>query len=263
MNNKIIYVAYCVADRIDLVEYRTEYPTQLVSKSTTALYYQIKETKYLYLLSYGVVVFCGFTNPEIEDHLKRIAAYSIHPKTSNSRDELEVLFVKNQDHLELSFDTLTLGRFDDDVNKMIMMHLAQSEALDYFNGLSQGILRELKEYTQYLQIHGKVKLGHKKALKFIGSTLNTKNSIAENLYILDSPDTAWEDEYLDTLHQTLVRHFELAQRNREIDNTFKIIDDNLSVFMSYNHHRESSRLEWIIIILIVIEVLDTFVSKMF
>jgi len=93
--------------------------------------------------------------------------------------------------------------------------------------------------------------------------LNTKNTIAENLYILDSPDVAWENEYLDRLHDTLVRHFELVPRYREIDNTLKIVEDNLTVYMSYNHHRESSRLEWIIIILIIIEVLDTFASKLF
>lgn len=258
----MIYSAFYIADKIDLITYKGNHPEMLVPSGNRELYYQFDSTRYLYVLGYGAVVFVGMDRSEILDHLTQISACAVHLKEHYREDELKVLVGTEQNQIDLSFDNLTLGRFDHAVNRMIMMHLGQSVALDHFNGLSQGILSEIKEYTSYMQMNGKVKLGHKKALKFIGKTLNAKNSIAENLYILDSPDTAWEDEYLDRLHGILVKHFELVQRYKEIDNTLRIVDDNLSVYTAYNHHRESSRLEWIIIILIVIEVLDTFATKL-
>ena len=255
------YAGFCIADKIDLVGYKLQFPDMLVASTSKELYYQYSATKYLYLLSYGVAVFSDMSVSEISAHIEHIKPFCSNSRESLKEDEFKIKVSKEDGMIELTFDVLSLGRFDHAVNKMIMMHLAQSVALDYYNGMSQSLLSELKDYTQYMEIHGKVKLSHKKALKFIGKSLNAKNSIAQNLYILDSPETAWEDEYLDRLHNTLAKHFELVQRYREIDSTLKIIEDNLEVYISYNHHRESSRLEWIIIILIIIEVIDTFASK--
>jgi uncharacterized Rmd1/YagE family protein len=144
-----------------------------------------------------------------------------------------------------------------------MLHLAQSVVLDHFFYSSQALLAEIKEHTEFMQEKGKIRLGQKDTLRFIGKTLSAKNHIAENLYILDSPEQTWEDEYLEDLHKKLTIHLDQAQRYRVIENTLRIVKDNLNIYTAYNDHRESSRLEWIIIILIVIEVIDTFVSKLF
>ncbi|MEQ8473037.1 MAG: RMD1 family protein [Marinoscillum sp.] len=261
-SKQLLYTAYYIADKIDLASYKSNYPEKLVPAGSRELYYQFTETRFMYILSYGVIVFSDMERSEALEHIAKVTTFTFLLRESFREDELKVNLSSEDDHMELTFDDLKIGRFDHAVNKMIMMHLAQSVALDHFNGLSQGILSEVKSYTTYMQTYGKVKLGHKQALKFIGKSLNAKNSIAENLYILDSPETAWEDEYLNRLHMALLRHFELTQRNKEIDNTLRIIEDNLTVYISYNHHRESSRLEWIIIILIVIEVIDTFASKL-
>ncbi|WP_258104528.1 RMD1 family protein [Marinoscillum sp. MHG1-6] len=263
MKDRIMYTAYCISDRLDLNGYKERFPENLISKGSRELYYEFNSGSHIFLLSYGVIVFSGMTDAQMEEYLDRISGFAINVRANPIKDDFQTRLSKDGVQIDLSFDALTLGRFDHSVNKLIMMNLAQSVALDHYNALSQYILGEIKSYTQYMQVHGKVKLGHRQALKFIGRTLNTKNNIAENLYILDSPEAAWQDEYLDRLHHILARHFELVQRNREIENTLKIIEDNLAVYTAYNHHRESSRLEWIIIILIVIEVLDTLLTKFF
>lgn len=260
-NSGLIYAGFCIADKIDIAGYKQQFPDMLVASTTRELYYQFSTTKYLYLLSYGLVVISDMDGAEIASLIDKIKPFAANTKESLKEDEFRVKISDEPGKMELTFDALSLGGFDHAVNKMIMMHLAQSVALDYYNSMSQSLLSELKDYTHYMQVHGKVKLSHRQALKFIGKSLSAKNNIAENLYILDGPETAWEDEYLDRLHNTLVKHFELIKRYREIDNTLKIIEDNLEVYISYNHHRESSRLEWIIILLIIIEVIDTFASK--
>ena len=98
-------------------------------------------------------------------------------------------------------------------------------------------------------------------MKFIGKALNTQNDIADNIYIFDAPELVWDDEYLDNLHKGLMKHFDLRVRFSEIEYTMRIIEDNLSVFREISHQRESNILEWIIIILILVEVFDLFISK--
>jgi len=225
-----------------------------------ALYHREKDGAYIYILNYGVVVFCNADHAIIEKCINRWQEFIIDP-CSRLEDELLVRKADGN-QIEVMFDRLQLGRFDDAVNKMIMLHLAQSVVLDHFFYSSQGLLTEIKEHTQYMQEKGKIRLGQKDTLRFIGKTLSAKNHIAENLYILDSPEQTWNDEYLEALHAKLKNYLDQAQRYRVIENTLRIAEENLSIYASYNDHRESSRLEWIIIILIVIEVIDTFASKL-
>jgi uncharacterized Rmd1/YagE family protein len=98
--------------------------------------------------------------------------------------------------------------------------------------------------------------------KFLGRALNTQNDIAENIYIFDAPESVWEDQFLDKLHQGLIKHFDLRVRFSELEYTMRIIDDNLTVFREISHQRESSLLEWIIILLIFVEVIDMIISKL-
>ena len=192
--------------------------------------------------------------------MSQIGEYVESGWTNRHEDQLQV-FVQANEPVTITFESLHINRFDHEVNKLIMLDLAQSVTLDYFNGEAQGLLREIKAYTEQMYEKGQVRLTKRKALKFMGKTLKTKNNITENLYIIDSPEKTWEDEYIDQLHRHLAQHFELTQRYRSVENTLRIVEDNLEVFISYNHQAESSRLEWIIIILIVIEVVDTILSK--
>ena len=99
-------------------------------------------------------------------------------------------------------------------------------------------------------------------MRFIGRALNTQNDIAENIYIFDAPDLVWDDEFLDRLNQGLIKHFDLRVRFSEIEYTLRIIEDNLRVFSEIINQRESSLLEWIIILLILVEVFDLLITKL-
>lgn len=76
-------------------------------------------------------------------------------------------------------------------------------------------------------------------------------------------DLAREDECLYRLHQGLMKHFDLRVRFSEIEYTLRIIEDNLIVFKEIIHQRESNILEYIIIILIIVEVFDLLFTKLF
>ncbi|MDA0973080.1 MAG: hypothetical protein O2867_05020 [Bacteroidetes bacterium] len=59
------------------------------------------------------------------------------------------------------------------------------------------------------------------------------------------------------------QELEIHQRYRAIQYKLDIITENLSLFKDLMQHRHSSVLEWIIIVLILIEVIDMIIVKVF
>jgi uncharacterized Rmd1/YagE family protein len=161
-----------------------------------------------------------------------------------------------------AFNEAILGKLDERVIRVAMLNLAQSVALDYYHDVSENLLTEVKGFANELEVSGKLKISRKNMRRFMGRALNTQNDIAENIYIFDAPDLAWEDEYLDKLNQGLMKHFDLRVRFSEIEYTLRIIEDNLSVFREIVHQRESNTLEYIIILLILVEVFDLLITKL-
>jgi uncharacterized Rmd1/YagE family protein len=125
------------------------------------------------------------------------------------------------------------------------------------------LLEETNSHTQILETKGKLTISARKLKKFIGKTLLLKNRIAENLYIFDSPPETWEDERLDKLHNDLKKSFDLQDRFRDISEGLGIVKDNLELFKDILQYRNSILLEWIVIILIAIEVINFFLEKLF
>jgi uncharacterized Rmd1/YagE family protein len=146
---------------------------------------------------------------------------------------------------------------------MIMLNVSQSVTLDYYTDQTENLLEETNRHTQLLEKKGKLSISGRNLKKFIGKTLLIKNRIAENLYIFDSPPETWENEQLDKLHNDLKRNLDLQDRFRDVSEGLAIVKDNLELFKDILQYRNTTMLEWIVIILIAIEVINFFIEKFF
>jgi uncharacterized Rmd1/YagE family protein len=142
-----------------------------------------------------------------------------------------------------------------------MLNVGQSVALDYFSNQTTFLLEETNNYTLKLERDGKINITNKALLQFIGKTLNVKNRIVESLYIIDTPEDTWNDEYLHDIDKGLRKTFDLRIRFKDLDYNLQIVKDNLELFKDLIQHRRSNMLEIIIIVLILIEVINLIVEK--
>lgn len=124
-------------------------------------------------------------------------------------------------------------------------------------------MEETNRHTEILELKGRLDISGTDLKKFIGRTLNLKNRIAENLYIFDSPDETWEDENLNKLDIGLKKTFDLQVRFRNISEGLAIVKENFELFKDLLQTRNSVWLEWIVIVLILVEVLNLFIEKLF
>jgi len=142
-----------------------------------------------------------------------------------------------------------------------MLNVSQSVALDYFSDQTNLLLEETNSQTSLLEKKGKLAISGKSLKMYIGRTLNLKNRISENLYIFDSPPETWEDENLNRIDLGLKKTFDLQERFRDVKEGLEIIRENLELFKDLLQYRNSTVLEWIIIILVSAEVVNIIVDK--
>ncbi|MEI6410864.1 MAG: RMD1 family protein [Bacteroidota bacterium] len=254
--------AFYIAEELSIKDLKANYAGTLLQENPNELFYRVDENQYFYAFDYGAVVFANMPDVDVSKNLAFLQQYCSVPLAEKLRDDFEI--VLNQDHqIVFGFDRLILPRLDENVARITMLCVAHTVSLDFYSQRANSLLSEIKVLTAQLERDGSISFTRKNMLRFIGRTLNNKNRIVENLFIFDSPDLTWDDEYLDKIYRGLARTFELQTRFKEIEYTFKVVEDNLTVFRELYLHRESRQLEWVVIILICIEVLDLIVSKFF
>jgi uncharacterized Rmd1/YagE family protein len=260
MSQTIKLSAFLVANQLDIKGIKAFLDIKPLADSSSELFYSFSTSKFQYFFNFGVIVFAGYTEEEMKWSIKAIQAYQKNPVTNWLRDDHEIS-VQTGSEVAFEFDEVVVARLDDKVIRITMFNLAQSVALDHYHGVTEILLTEVKGFANQLESTGKLKISRNNMMRFLGRALNTQNDIAENIYIFDSPELVWDDEYLDKLHKGLIKHFDLRVRFNEVEYTLRIIEDNLTVFREIIHQRESNLLEWIIIILILVEVVDLFLTK--
>lgn len=261
MENIIKLSAIRVSNQLDLKGIKSSLDQKPLADTSSELYYSFGGEKYQYFFNYGVIVFLGYSEEEISLAINKILPFQKNPD-SWLRDDHSIL-VEQGAGLVFEFDHLVVDHLDDKIIRIAMLNLAQSVALDHYHQISENLLMEIRVFTTNLEKTGKLIINRRNMLKFIGRALNTHIDIADNIYIFDAPEQVWDDEYLDSLHKGLMKHFDLRVRFSEIEFTLRIIEDNLSVFREISHQRESNTLEWIIIILILVEVFNLLISKFY
>lgn len=253
--------AFYLSEHLDLGRLKSAYAGRLLQENPSELFYQVDEEGYLYAFDHGVVVFARLSDTDVSKNLALMLPLTTRPLEAPLRDDFEVE-EKPGHSLEFGFNRLVVPEMSEHVLRIVMLNVAYSVTLDYYLRQADQLLSEVQSFTNQLEQKGNIQISRTNMLRFIGRSLNSKNRIVENLYLFDSPEPTWEDEYLDRIHRGLSRTFELQARYKEIEYTFKVVEDNLTVFRELYHHRESSKLEWIIIILICIEVADLLISKL-
>ncbi len=254
--------AYQISEVINLKKFRNEYTSQPLIFNSSELFYKQDEHKYCYLLSYGIVVFASFTDLEKSEFLKFVKGY-IEDAVEGKYDDYFDLQTDPSVSVVLKYNSITVSEITDDTIRIVMLNIGQSVALDHYEDLTLEIFKDSHEITEELEKTGTFKYSKKELLKFIGRTINVKNSIIDNLYIFDAPEEVWENEHLERIDKGLKKTFDLKMRYQDIDYKLKIVQDNLRLFTDLLQNRESTRLEWIVIILILIEVFDIFIKKLF
>ncbi|MDP9080793.1 MAG: RMD1 family protein [Bacteroidota bacterium] len=254
-------LSYQIAEGIDIKAFKSAFKSDLYYGDADELFYRAGSQQFIYVFKYGVVCFLNYDAIKVSEFLQLISSYCRNAFDQNLTEEFKIQ--TNAGKNKIGFNSIEIAGSDIEVLRLIMLTVSQSVALDYYEEQTTKLIEETNHHTQMLEAKGRLNISGINLKKYIGKTLALKNRIAENLYIFDSPPETWDDENLNKIHNDLKRTFDLKERFRDIQEGLNIVKDNLELFRDLLQYRNSYRLELVIIILILVEVINIFAQRIF
>jgi required for meiotic nuclear division protein 1 len=242
--------AYQIAESINIKKLRADFRTELFAGNNSELFYSFEE-----------VVFANYDEIHRSEFLRFAKNYA---EKWIETDYSERYLIETDEKLNkyvVKNDAVFAPKITPSVCRLVMLNVGQSVALEFYETLADDLVNSTRRFTTELETKGKLSATKTQLLKFIGKTLNVKNSIVDNLYILDDPNLVWDDPELDVLNRNLKANFDTFTRFKDLDYRLQIVENNLRLFTEVLNHREDKFLEWIVIILIAVEIINSFVFR--
>jgi uncharacterized Rmd1/YagE family protein len=253
-------------------------PLSLNEKNLDGILLQ-PENKYVYLFHFGSIVFVNLSFHEMQDIIKYLKNLdedigNITPFTYKEDFKLEVKQnLDSGDNSDMSFEikynSVVTGSLNSFFVDIIAIVLAKSVSLENVESGIDKLLDEIEDIMEFLD-KGHLSLSDKRLAKTSGKILRFKYNSISNLMLLDKPDVTWKYEEVEEFYLELSSLFELKDRYENIRNKSEILMDITEVFTSLSHAKRGNKLEWMVIILIGIEILIfgieafvTMLSKLF
>jgi uncharacterized Rmd1/YagE family protein len=214
---------------------------------------------FVFLARFGGVVFWNCPGPlirQIHEELKSLPGLS-HLE-EQARDFLKVKVGSTED--SVGFSEVQLREFTLEKLCIVSLTLAQSVALDHFEGAVSQAMARFQPVVQALSHQGKLMLPHRQVLRIVGFAMEVRAAVLDNLTLFDDPPDTWESESLAHLDSALYDQFDLEERVGAIKEKLAYLQDVGATFLGLLDTRKNHRLEWIIILLILVEIL-LFIGK--
>ncbi|HTG66497.1 MAG TPA: RMD1 family protein, partial [Flavobacterium sp.] len=193
-----------IAEFFNIKKFRSDYNLVVTSGSTSEVFYAIAETnRYLYIFDYGVIVFANYDQKSKKDFITFIKSYATTLVRMNLSEEYFIQINDDLNKIIVENASVSVPKINNSLMKIIMLNIGQSVALEYYEKLTDGLINSSKEYILQLETNGRLNISKTNLLKYIGKVLNVKNSIIDNLYILDDPNLVWDNEELNLLNRHL------------------------------------------------------------
>lgn len=221
------------------------------------------EDKFVYIFHYGSIVFINLSFHEMQDiinYLKKlddsIGNIDLFKYSEDFKFEVREGFQpegKNA-NFEVMFSSAIVGKLSTYYLDIVATVLAKSVALENTENDIDALLDQIEDIIVFLD-KGRLDLSDKQLAKMSGKILRFKYTTISYLLLLDKPAVVWKIEDAEEFFTELSTLFELKDRYENIRNKSETLLDITEVFTSLTHARRGTKLEWMVIILIGIEIL--------
>jgi uncharacterized Rmd1/YagE family protein len=119
------------------------------------------------------------------------------------------------------------------------------------------VVEVVEPFARQLAEKGRAPEGRRAILKHIGNALLVQHRVSGRVAVADKPDVVWDRPVLDRLYTRLEDEYELKERAEALSRKLAVISDTAEVLTDMINTNRSLRLELIIVLLIMSEIVIT------
>ncbi|HEY4126050.1 MAG TPA: RMD1 family protein [Rhizomicrobium sp.] len=221
---------------------------------STSPYCFRKDGGYATVFRYGVVVFIGLSPTDETAILAEFSGEVVHHSaTEEERIGIEL-------HPDLEEGPTTDGKLY--VKALTAAHalvlsdiLAKSVALARYERETASVFDTIEPVAQTLAVSGHIPKDRKALLQLIGSALLAQHRVSGRIAFAEKPDILWDQPGLERLYARLEDEYEIIERGTLLNGKMSVLSSVAETFTDMMDTARSARLELLIVILILAELI--------
>jgi len=246
--------AVYLGQRIELRQFRH---TQYIAVNPLAINYGHEGT--VVLFRYGVAIMYGLSALEENRLHEELQPYIRDPLAEVEDESLDIEIRQGSDIFSegrLCMSELSIERL-----QVVAGVLAKSVVLAYYEKAVGTTFDQVEPLAEQLKHKGRGGAGSKVLLQRIGGILSIQSKIVGRVEVSDKSELLWEFPALERLYTRMEDEYEIKERHLALERKLQLITRATETILDLLQHNRSLRVEWYIVILIVIEILLTLFDK--
>lgn len=207
----------------------------------------------IWVFEYGVVIFWGVREDDVKMLRTRLTPFIQEPMQQEDYERYQFAIDTTQ-ALRIHNDSVTLPSAEPLVRLAVSHALAQSAKLGFFEDRAGRVISENAFLAKTLANTGSIPLSRKQLAKLRGSLFETTSDISLNFNLLDTPEFFWNYPELEHYYLAVAKYLDLTSRIELLNHKLSVIHELLDMLASEQNHKHSAFLEWVIIVLIAMEI---------
>jgi uncharacterized Rmd1/YagE family protein len=205
------------------------------------------------LFRYGAVVFFDATEPAQQTFLHELAPLISHRYERPESEEVLVR-ISPRDRESAENTTVIVNSGSSERLEIVAAVLSKSVALAQYEADVAGNFDQIEPFAKQLEASGRGGRNMRQLLRQIGRTLLNEHKMVARVEVVERPDLLWERPELEQLYLRLEDEFELRERATILDRKLELLSRTASTVLDLLQKRRSLRVEWYIVLLIVLEI---------
>jgi uncharacterized Rmd1/YagE family protein len=132
--------------------------------------------------------------------------------------------------------------------------LSKSVALAQYETDVSANFDQIEPFAKQLKRSGRGGRDMGQLLRHIGSALLNEHKMVARVEVVDRPELLWEHPELEQLYLRLEDEYELRERAEILDRKLDLISRTAGTVLDLLQKRRSVRVEWYIVVLIILEI---------
>jgi uncharacterized Rmd1/YagE family protein len=223
--------------------------------STSPLAFRVGAGGYAVLMRYGVVVLLGLSPIEEDEVLRGIRPRVVGPYAKIEDEVAAMEIAPERDDQVVTGGPISVKDLSPPRLLVVADVLAKNVALVRDEREVNKVLELIEPFATRLALTGRAPFNRRNMLRLIGQTLLVQQRISGRIAVAEKPDVLWDRSDLERLFARLEDEYELKERASAVGHKLEIVQETTRALTDIIDTERSVRLEAIIVVLIVVEVL--------